>query len=161
MLATRAYGQGGATSAISGVVKDTAGGVIPGATVVVTSNATATKFETVTNTTGAFSVPALSAGVYTLTVSLTGFKGAVITDIRVQPGIPSTVNATLEVGNLVETITVTGATAELVNTQTATVAATLNIDPGANGQFRQRTARRHDREGPAEDVQVRPAREPG
>ena len=39
-------GQGGATSTISGVVTDSAGGVVPGATIVVTSSATGTKFET-------------------------------------------------------------------------------------------------------------------
>jgi len=121
-------GQGGATSSISGVVKDSAGGVIPGASVVVTSNATGTKFDAVTNSTGAFNVPALTVGVYTLTVSLEGFKTAVVTDVRVQLGIPSTVNTTLEVGTLAETITVTGASAELINTQTPTIAATLNVD---------------------------------
>jgi hypothetical protein len=122
------YGQGGATSAITGVVADSAGGVMPGANVVVTSNATGTKFEAVTNATGAFSVPALSAGTYSITVSLQGFKTAVITDVRVQLGIPTTVNATLELGSLEETITVTGAGAELINTLTPAVTATLNVD---------------------------------
>ncbi len=121
-------GQGGATSTISGVVTDSAGGVVPGATIVVTSNATGTKFETVTNSTGAYAVPALSAGTYSVTVVLQGFKTAVITDVRVQVGIPTTVNATLDVGNLVETVTVTGASAELINTQTAAVVTTLNVD---------------------------------
>jgi hypothetical protein len=79
------HAQGGATSSISGVVNDSAGGVIPGASVVVTSNATGTKFEAVTNSTGAFNVPALSPGVYTVTVSLEGFKTAEVTDVRVQP----------------------------------------------------------------------------
>jgi hypothetical protein len=120
--------QGGATSSISGVVADSAGGVIPGASVVVASNATGSKFEAVTNTTGAFTVPALSAGTYSVTVSLTGFKTAVITDVRLQLGIPTTLNAVLEVGSVAETITVTGASAVLINTLTPTVAATLNVD---------------------------------
>ena len=128
LIATSAYAQGGATSVVSGVVTDAAGGVIPGASVVVASNATGTKYETVSNTSGAYSVPALSAGTYTVTVSLAGFKTAIVTDVRVQIGIPTTVNATLEVGNLVETITVTGASVELINTQSPTVAATLNVD---------------------------------
>ena len=123
-----AYAQGGATSAISGVVTDTAGGVIPGASVVVKSNATETTYDVVTNTTGAFSVPALSAGTYTVTVSLAGFRTAVITDVRVQLGIPTTINTALEVGSVAETITITGASAELINTQTAAVTATLNVD---------------------------------
>ena len=78
-----AYSQGGSTSSVTGVVVDTAGGVVPGATVVVKSNATGTTFETVTNSSGAFSVPALDAGIYTVTVSLTGFKTAVVNDVRV------------------------------------------------------------------------------
>jgi Carboxypeptidase regulatory-like domain len=128
LIASGAHAQGGATSSITGVVRDSAGGVIPGASVVVTSNNTETKFEAVTSTTGTFSVPALPAGTYTVRVTLTGFRTAVITDVRVQVGIPTTVNATLEVGNITEDVTVTGASAELINTQTATVAATLNID---------------------------------
>ena len=123
-----AFAQGGATSSITGVIKDSAGGVIPGATVIVASASTGSKFEAVTNADGAYSVPALTAGLYTVTVSLAGFKTAVITDVRVQLGVPTTASTTLEVGSLSETITVTGASAELINTQTPAVAATLNVD---------------------------------
>ena len=93
-----AYAQGGSTSTISGVVTDTAKGVIPGATVVVTSNATGTKYDATTNSAGTFSVPALSAGLYSVTVSLTGFRTAIITDVRVQPVSrpPSTPSSTWE-----------------------------------------------------------------
>ena len=115
----------GATASISGAVVDTAGGVVPGATVVVT-NAAGTKFEAVTNTEGIFSVPALAAGPYTVEVSLAGFK-SVRTEVRLQTGVPATVNVTLEVGSLTETVTVRSSS-ELINTQTATVAATLNSD---------------------------------
>ena len=94
-LASTAWGQG-ATSSINGIVQDTGGGIIPGATVVVTSTATGTKYETVTNTAGTFNVPALPAGTYTVTASLQGFKNAVITDVRAQPGVPTSVKAILE-----------------------------------------------------------------
>ena len=73
-------------------------------------------------------MPALPVGTYSITVSLAGFKTAVVTDVRVQLGIPTNVKATLEVGALKETVTVTGAAAELINTQTATVTATMNMD---------------------------------
>jgi hypothetical protein len=126
-LSARSYAQG-ASSSITGVVTDTAGGVVPGAAVVVTSNATGTKYETITNANGAFNVPALPAGAYSVTVSLQGFKSAVITDVRVQIGAPTAIKPVLEVGTLAETVTVTGAGSELVNTQTATVASTLNVD---------------------------------
>jgi hypothetical protein len=121
-----AFAQGGSTSSISGTVVDRDGGAIPGATVVVKNEAGAT-FDTVTNTEGVFSVPALTAGTYIVTVSLTGFKTAVIGDVRIAPGQPASVKATLEVGQLEETITVTSSS-ELINTQTATVSATLNSD---------------------------------
>ena len=125
LFSTGAFAQ--ATTSLSGVVKDSAGGVIPGASVVVKNVATGATFETTSNTTGTYSIPALGAGQYTVTVSLSGFKTAVANDVRLAVGTPVTVNMTLEVGQLEETITVTSS-AELVNTQTATVSATLNAD---------------------------------
>src|SRR5687767_10879698 len=116
LATTSTAAQGGATSSITGVVKDEGGGVLPGATVVVASNATGARSEAITNNSGAYSIPALSAGVYTVTVSLPGFKTSIINDVRVQLGIPTTLNATLGVGALEETITVSGAGAELINT---------------------------------------------
>jgi hypothetical protein len=118
----------GTSGSISGVVLDAAGGAIPGATVVVASDATGTKFEAVTNGSGAFSVPALPVGTYSVTASLTGFKTSVVTDVRVQLGIPTNVKTTLAVGGITETITVRSTAAELVNTQTATVSATMNME---------------------------------
>jgi hypothetical protein len=115
------------TTTLSGTVVDSAGGVIPGASVVVTNKATNTKFAGVTDATGAFAVPALDAGLYHVAVSLMGFKTAVVDDVRLQPGIPASVKAVLEVGTLEETVVVEGG-ARLVNTQTPTVAATLNVD---------------------------------
>jgi Carboxypeptidase regulatory-like domain/TonB dependent receptor len=117
--------QGGGS--ISGVVKDSAGGVIPGAAVVVKNNSTATTLETSSNNEGVFSVPAIDAGTYTITVKLEGFKTAVISDVRVSPGTPTAVNAVLEIGQLAETVTVTSSS-ELINTQTATISSTLNVD---------------------------------
>ena len=128
LLSSSAHAQGGATSSITGVVSDSGGGVLPGAPVVITSNATGTKYEAVSNGSGAYSVPALSAGLYTVTVTLQGFRTAVINDVRVQLGIPTTLNPTLGIGELEETITVSGASAELINTLTPAVTATLNVD---------------------------------
>ena len=62
-----------------------------------------------------------------MTASLTGFKTAAAKGVRLAPGQPVTVSLTLEVGDLTETVTVTSS-AELINTETATVAATLNAD---------------------------------
>jgi hypothetical protein len=118
-----AYAQA-ATSTISGVVLDSAGGAIPGVAVVA-KNEAGTIHETVTNTEGVFSIPALNAGTYTVTVSLSGFKTAVASDVRVVPGTPTSVKVTLEVGQLEETVNVVSSS-ELVNTQTASVCSSIS-----------------------------------
>src|SRR5688500_19466090 len=79
----------GTSGSISGVVLDAAGGAIPGATVVVASDATGTKFEALTNGVGSFSVPALPVRTYQITVSLVGLQTPVVTDVRVKLGIPT------------------------------------------------------------------------
>jgi hypothetical protein len=116
-----------ATSAISGVVKDSAGGVIPGATVVIKNNTTGATFEAVTGANGSYAVPALQAGTYTITASLAGFKTAQVNNYRLNIGVPGNVDLTLEVGQLTDVVNVTAST-ELVNTQNVTVQATLNSD---------------------------------
>src|SRR4051812_36159988 len=116
----------GANSSISGSVIDSAGGAIPGAAVLV-KNQSGVSFEAVSNGEGLFNVPGVPPGVYTVSVSLSGFKTAVVKDVRVAPGTPATIKATLEVGQLSETVNV-AASSELINTQTATVTSTLNSD---------------------------------
>ena len=88
LSSTPALAQGGANSSLTGVVVDGAGGVIPGATVAVKNNATGSTFESVSNSAGAFSVPALDPGTYTVTVALDGFKTAVINDVRLLAATP-------------------------------------------------------------------------
>src|SRR5436190_18083057 len=83
-----AYGQGSGSTSLSGLVTDTGGGVIPGATVVVKNNATGVAFETISTATGAFNVPALDAGNYSVTVSLSGFKTAAVNDVRLLTATP-------------------------------------------------------------------------
>jgi len=126
MAGAPAFAQGASTSSISGTVVDTGGGVIPGAMVVVTS-AGGAKYETVTNAQGVFTVPALDAGTYKVTVTLTGFKTGEVSNVRIAPNTPASVQVKLEIGALTETITVSSS-AELINTQTATVSSTLNAD---------------------------------
>jgi hypothetical protein len=115
------------TSSLAGIVTDTAGGVIPGATVSVLNNATKESLEQITNSAGAFSFPALPIGTYTVTVSLTGFKTFVANDVRLLGNQPGTVNATLQIGDLSEKVEVK-AGSELVQTQSAAVTATLSVE---------------------------------
>jgi hypothetical protein len=119
------FAQGSSTASISGVVVDTDGGVIPGATIVVKNTKTGESFNTVSSGAGTFSIPALITGTYTVSVTLEGFKSALLNNVVVNSGVPASVRATLEVGGLTEQVTVQ-ANSELVQTQSATVSTVLD-----------------------------------
>jgi hypothetical protein len=124
LVAAPAFAQG--TSSIRGTVTDGTGGVIPGAMVTVTGEAGVT-FTAVTNSEGVFTVPALGAGTYKVTVALQGFKTAVVDRVQVAVGTPTNLPIKLELGQLTEQVRVSSSS-ELINTQTATVTTTLNAD---------------------------------
>jgi hypothetical protein len=123
--ALNAFAQASSTASISGVVVDSDGGVLPGADVIVKNVKTGETFPTVSTDRGVFSVPSLITGTYSVTVSLQGFKGVVIDNVILNSGVPVNVRATLELGGITETVTVQ-ANSDLVQTQTATVATTLD-----------------------------------
>jgi hypothetical protein len=126
LIAAPALAQSSASS-LTGLVVDTGGGVIPGATVVLKNNATGTNYETVTNSAGAFSIPSIDPGIYTLTASLSGFKTAVVTEVRLLASRPGEVKVVMEVGALTETVEVKAAT-ELVQTQSSTLTSTITTE---------------------------------
>jgi hypothetical protein len=127
LVATLAFAQGGsATTTLSGRVADASGAVIPGADVTAKNNATAATYTAVTGADGTFTIPAVNPGMYTVTVALMGFKTASLPDVQVVTATPASVRVTLEVGQLEETVVVTGAT-EIVQTQTASVQTTIAV----------------------------------
>jgi hypothetical protein len=123
----KAYAQGGATSSISGIVTDAQGAVIPGADIVAKNKATNAESRAVSSESGAFTIPALNAGTYNVTVTLMGFKTVVLNDVVLSAGVPAGVKAVLEVGGLEESVVVQAAS-EIIQTQSATVSTTLNVN---------------------------------
>jgi len=125
--AAPAFAQSGSsTSTITGVVKDK-DGLVPGATVELVNVATGEKFTpTVTNESGTYTFAGVSAGKYKVTISMQNYK-KVETDITVSGGVPATVNTTLEVGKMTDTVTVVGSS-DLVRADTPTVSQTVNAD---------------------------------
>ena len=115
------------TASISGVVKDTAGAVMPGVSVTVKNDASGAAQDVLTDAEGRYQISALPAGTYTVTATLTGFKTAEVKTVRLAIGQPLSISLTLEIGSLEETVNVLSSS-ELINTETATVAATLNAD---------------------------------
>jgi hypothetical protein len=125
---TPAHGQGAAAlTSLSGVVVDKDGGVIPGASVVVKHNATGASLTVVTNNVGAYSLPALDPGTYTVSIALQGFKTAVVNDVRLLAATPQTIRTVLEIGQLSEEVVVEGKTA-LVRAETPTISSTVTSE---------------------------------
>ncbi len=98
-----------AQSAIAGVVKDPSGGVLPGVTVEASSPVLIEKTRTaVTDQSGQFKIIDLRPGTYSVTFSLPGFGTVKREGVELPVSFTATVNTELKVGELAETITVTG-----------------------------------------------------
>ena len=112
-------------SGIGGIVRDSAGLAMPGVSVEAASPALIEKIRSVvTDSEGRYSLVDLRPGSYTVTYSLTGFSTVIREGIELGVGFTATVNVTLSVGQLAETITVTGAS-PVVDTQTSRQQHTL------------------------------------
>jgi hypothetical protein len=100
-----------AQGAIAGQVKDASGGVLPGVTVEAASPVLIEKTRTVTSDgSGNYRIENLRPGTYTMTFTLTGFSTIKRGDIEVSGSGTTSTDATLRVGAVAETITVTGET---------------------------------------------------
>jgi hypothetical protein len=119
-----AFSQGITTTSLSGAVLDSTGSVVPGADVIIRDETTGAEFRAASAGNGTFSVPALTAGVYSVTVSAKGFKQAIIKGVKVDAGIPASVNATLEVGATTDSVVIQGG-GEVLQTQSAAISTTI------------------------------------
>src|SRR5919108_210476 len=118
-LSAQTY-QGG----LRGAVKD-AQGVIPGVTVTLVNEGTGVARDTVTNESGEYSFPAVDPGNYTVKATVQGFKSFERRGIRIATQTFVTLDITMEVGTVEETITVT-ADAPLIETSNASHADVLD-----------------------------------
>src|SRR6195256_4602723 len=112
------------TGGVRGSVRD-ANGVIPGAAVTLTNEATNISREVVTNEVGQYNFPAVPPGTYSLKSRLTGYKGFESKGLVVGTQQFITLDIMLDVGALEENITVTGQS-PLIDTSNASTGGVLD-----------------------------------
>ncbi|HYN10975.1 MAG TPA: TonB-dependent receptor [Vicinamibacterales bacterium] len=130
MLALAAFpaaAQSTSTGTLTGLVKDAAGGVLPGVTVTAAQPQAGVTRTVTTGSQGEWTVATLPPGEYTLTFELAAFKRQVRPNVVVEAGVPRSVNVTLEIGAISESITVQGGV-ELLTPTTATAFRRLSAD---------------------------------
>jgi hypothetical protein len=112
-------GTASAQSAITGLVKDSSGGVLPGVAVEASSPALIEKTRTVyTDAQGRYTIVDLRPGLYKVTFTLQGFSSFIQDRIELPSDFTATINAEMRVGAVEESVTVSGAS-PLVDVQNA------------------------------------------
>jgi hypothetical protein len=106
------------TATITGIVRDESGAIVPRAAVIVTNVQTNISVRTETDDAGAYVVPSLRPGEYSVTAERSGFPKIVRTGITLQVAQVARIDITLQAGQLTETVEVVGA-ASLLDTQTS------------------------------------------
>ena len=111
-------------SNIRGIVTDATGSRVPGAKIEIFNQGTNVSHSTLIGEDGGYGFEAIVSGVYTITVEAVGFKKYVRSDIDLSNSKTIRIDPVLEVGNLTETITVTGGAP--IETQVPTISVSLS-----------------------------------
>src|SRR2546428_8076775 len=111
-------------ASISGVIHDATGAVIPGVTVTVNNPATNFVRAAISNEAGVYNFPVLQPGIYNIKIELPGFRTITQNDIELQIQQSARLDFTLQVGEVSQTVEVSG-TAALIATENATVGTVI------------------------------------
>ncbi len=119
-LSLSVYSQSG-TSSITGTISDGAGNIVPGATVALISEQNSRR-TTVTNESGVYTFASVQPGSYKIEVEAQGFKKSSLSAFSALVDKATTINVTLEVGQVTETVNVdTTGIENIINTQDASI----------------------------------------
>jgi hypothetical protein len=138
LVASAAAAQQGTTE-LRGRVVDAQGGILPGVTVTVRNQETGMFRETVSGGDGSFIASGLVPGTYQVSAELQGFKKFERKDLRLEVGKTASIDVTMAVGSLEETITVT-TESPLVDVTSKEIGGNITSDtlvklPSVNGNF--------------------------
>ena len=111
---------------IQGTVLDSQGNTVEGANVTLTNKETGKVSQDTTNSSGVYNFLGLPPGRYSLDVELTGFKKKTIENVVVEGEQTQSANVTLDLGDVSQTVTVTGDSVPAIDTETGNISGTLN-----------------------------------
>src|SRR5689334_18966759 len=128
LCVTSAFAQASQTGGITGVVTDSGGALVQGATVDVINESTGKSERTATTTSdGGYSITLLKPGNYRLEITAPNFKKAIVAPVQVRIGETSRQDVTLEAGRIEETVNVE-ASASLINPSSAVTGQPLGSE---------------------------------
>jgi hypothetical protein len=115
---------------ISGTVTDAQGAAIPKAKIVATESRTGVKTSAISGDTGAYTIPFLQLGTYSVTAEAPGFKKSTQPGVRLSAGEHPVIDIRLDVGALSESVTITAEAPILVtaNPSLGQVITTAEVD---------------------------------
>ena len=128
VFAGSAFAQGG-NGAVGGTIQDASKGLIPGVTVTLTNTGTGVTTTQLSNESGVYNFAAVSAGTYTVSASLPGFKTSVTNGVQVTL-VPIRVNISLEIGTVdskIEVISTSDAVLTEAGASVGTVLTTQRV----------------------------------
>lgn len=111
-------------SEVKGTVEDEQGAVIAGATVKLIDEATKRELSTTSTGEGYYVFPNVQVGTYTVTAERSGFQKKAIEGVRLNVGVPATLNIVLTAGSVAEVVTVSDVSAP-INTTNAELSTTV------------------------------------
>jgi hypothetical protein len=112
-------------ASIQGVVTDPQGSAVSGATVTLKNLETGQTLTATTNENGIYNFNGLPPSQYSITLEKAGFKQKILDNVGVIAEQANAVNVQLEVGQVTETVTVTGDSTPLIDTETANGGGTV------------------------------------
>src|SRR5580704_6294513 len=120
------FGQAASTGTVAGSVTDPSGGAVVGASVALTDTSTNIARPEITNDAGRYFFANVVPGNYNVSVNKTGFRVSKLTGQTVNVGSTLTLNISMELGSVAETVEVTASNGADLQTLNATVGNTIS-----------------------------------
>ena len=120
-----AFGQA-TTATLTGIVRDTSGAIVPNAGVTLKNEASGDLRKTTSNSEGYYSIVAIPAGSYAITVEAPGFQRSEQKGIALNSADKRNVDATLQIGAISQTVEITATAESVTPIDSGEKALTLN-----------------------------------